>query len=144
MHATQPNTVRIVLNIFPIHFRKKVKKIKLKKITTAIISAALAVSALGAVTAFACPPEYSVGAKYSYNGIDFVRGYGSAQTSSGAWVVSGYIVTKTGGLVFAHGSASYMETNNIAYSSWRPGQGLFTFNYYDPFNNIQVAYGRGI
>lgn len=85
---------------------------KLKKLTTVILSAALAVSALGAVTAFAYPPSHFARLEISYNGITMNRGYGRI-----AWGATyGYIKLKNGAQNDAY--KIYSNLNNIKATNW--------------------------
>ena len=99
---------------------------KFKKITTIMLAAVAAFSAIGATSAFA-DGSGSAGYSYSYNGISFVQGWGSA--NGGAWVDSGYLAIKGGGKNTATGSRTYKITGKVADYACNYGNGRMVIKY---------------
>ena len=95
---------------------------KLKKLTTVILSAALAVSALGAVTASAYEPRHFARLESQYVGISQNRGYG--RTSEGT--TRGFLYVNHG-QVWAnslYGYENIKATAWVAQSSLTPQDGV--------------------
>ena len=103
---------------------------KFKKITTIMLAAVAAFSAIGATTASAVTGSYNKGYSRSHNGIDFVQGWGKA--SGDYWVNYGYLAIKGGGQNTATGSRTYKITGKVADSACNYGYGMMEFcRYYD-------------
>ena len=112
---------------------------KFKKITTIMLAAVAAFSAIGATTAFA-GGSGSAGYKYSYSGISFVQGWGSA--NGDVWVDSGYLAVKGGGRNTATGGHTYKITGKVADSACNYGGGKMVFKYYS--NNTMYTFTKSL